>query len=238
MNNLSQNWITQGLIDFEYKKYILLAYLQSVNKNFIENKLYPYFSDMISHYKNLISLRDKKQTTESLFPSEIKKIDLNKNKILYEKIIEDKEVMKEIENILDYSIPQFQKYLSDGKEIYEFIENQLTIYVVGVVPLYANEGYLFLRNGNNKDTQIFEYTISIFNRSDEKFRGIYAKHIYKYKNNISNTYEAIKKDLIKKNNKLPNPATFVIETKFEIPLIETLLPIAKRSLVKYIANAA
>lgn len=27
MDNLQKDWLTQGLIDFEYKKYVLLAYL-------------------------------------------------------------------------------------------------------------------------------------------------------------------------------------------------------------------
>jgi hypothetical protein len=35
---------------------------------------------------------------------------------------------------------------------------------------------------------------------------------------------------------LPNPATYVIESELDIPLEETLLPIARRSLVKYVAS--
>lgn len=31
MKTLNHNWLTEGLIDFEYKKYILLSYLQEVN---------------------------------------------------------------------------------------------------------------------------------------------------------------------------------------------------------------
>ena len=31
MKNLEKDWLTQGLIDFEYKKYILLSYLQGCN---------------------------------------------------------------------------------------------------------------------------------------------------------------------------------------------------------------
>jgi hypothetical protein len=49
-----------------------------------------------------------------------------------------------------------------------------------------------------------------------------------------NTYENIKYDLIKNRNSLPNPAVYSIETEINIPIEETLLPVAKRSLVKYI----
>jgi hypothetical protein len=54
-----------------------------------------------------------------------------------------------------------------------------------------------------------------------------------------NTYESIKGDLIRNKIDLPNPAVYSIETDLKFPLEETLLPIAKRSLVKYITlNAA
>ena len=47
MNNLSETWFAEGYIDFELKKYTLLAYLQQVNKYFNENKLYPQLADVI-----------------------------------------------------------------------------------------------------------------------------------------------------------------------------------------------
>ena len=54
MKSLDKNWFADGIIDFEYKKYILLDYIQSVRKCFLQNKLYPAFSDLISNYRNLL----------------------------------------------------------------------------------------------------------------------------------------------------------------------------------------
>ena len=36
MQFLDKNWITENHIDFEYKKYVLLAYLQHVSEHFTE----------------------------------------------------------------------------------------------------------------------------------------------------------------------------------------------------------
>ncbi len=33
MADLNKNWLTEKYIDFEYKKYVLLAWLQEVNNN-------------------------------------------------------------------------------------------------------------------------------------------------------------------------------------------------------------
>jgi len=49
------------------------------------------------------------------------------------------------------------------------------------------------------------------------------------------TYENIKADLIKNRSDLPNPAVYSIESGLSFPVEETLLPIAKRSLVKFIS---
>jgi hypothetical protein len=53
-----------------------------------------------------------------------------------------------------------------------------------------------------------------------------------------NTYENIKSELIRNRIMLPNPAVYAIESGLTYPIEETLLPIAKRSLVRYITEKA
>ncbi len=234
MKTLGLNWITDNHIDFEYKKYILLAYLQEVSQRFEETKLYPSLSELVSHYRNLVTLKENKQQLFDQFPEQLKGVNLEALKMIYKKIAQEDFVMKEIEDIIQYSLPQMEKHLAEGKKIYDLIEDHLTIYPVGVVPLYPMEGYFLLKDGQNKDTKVYEYQITIFERPDEKYRGIHSQFIKAYKKSISNTFEAIKTDLIRHNKKLPNPATYAIETEMVLPLEETFLPMAKRVLVKYI----
>jgi hypothetical protein len=54
---------------------------------------------------------------------------------------------------------------------------------------------------------------------------------------VSNTAESIKRDVIRNLKRLPNPATYFIETDLSIPLLESYLPIAKMMLVKYVSDA-
>ena len=58
MKSLSETWFAEGRIDFELKKYTLLAYLQEVDKYFNENKLYPQLADVIFHYHNIVAFRE------------------------------------------------------------------------------------------------------------------------------------------------------------------------------------
>jgi hypothetical protein len=53
-----------------------------------------------------------------------------------------------------------------------------------------------------------------------------------------NSYENIKAELIRSRKDFPNPAVYSIETDLSFPIDETLLPIAKRTLVRYISGKA
>lgn len=236
MEKLTQNWITEKHIDFEFKKYVLLAYLSGVNSNFEKTRLYPYFNEIIQHYKNLISVKENKKLIADAFPSKLQKIDLELLNMEYEKIINDDNIMAEIEQIINYSIPQFEHYLNEGRKIYDFVEEQLHISPIGVVPLNADYGYLFLKDGGGKSTRVYEYQMTIFEGPEDKYRGIHTQYLESYAKNFTTTYEFIKADLIKKKREMPNPATYVIETDLILPLNETFLPIAKRILVRYLGS--
>lgn len=238
MKKLSETWFAEGYIDFELKKYTLLAYLQEINTGFRENKLYPQLADIIFHYNNMLSFRDNKKLLQDQFPKRLTGIQLEKLTLLYEQVIEDDELMKELGDILNYATVKMQKTISDGAEIYEFVEEKIIIMPVGIVPLDNTEGYFFLINGNQKDTLVYQYRLTIFEKHDEKYRGIKTDFIDSWYRSITSTYEHIKLDLIRKKSGLPNPAVYAIETSLRFPVEETLLPVAKRYLVKFISAAA
>lgn len=238
MKTLSETWFADGYIDFELKKYTLLAYLQEVNKYFNENKLYPQLADVIFHYNNLVAFRENKKYLQEQFPKKLTGIQIEKLQLLYEQIIEDDELMRELEDIINFSAGKMQKTISSGTEIYEFVEDKLTIFPVGLVPLETNEGYFFLSEGTYRKTRVYQYRLSIFEKHDEKYRSIKTEYVHEWDRSIVNTYENIKAELLKQKREMPNPAVYSIETSLTFPVNETLLPIAKRSLVRYISTNA
>lgn len=236
MEKLSENWITENHIDFEYKKYVLLAYLQHVSERFDETRLYPALSELVNHYRNVKALKENKQAMFDSFPEKLSQADFTNFKLVYEKLAEDDKLMQELESIIEFSLPQFEKYLKEGKKIYDFIESNMNIYPVGIVPLHAETGYLLLQCGRLSETMVYEYQVTIFDQPNERYRGIYLQYISSFRKTLSNTYENIKCDLLNYNKNLPNPATYVIETDLLLPLDDTLIPLAKRALVKYIST--
>ena len=238
MKSLSETWFAEGRIDFELKKYTLLAYLQEVNTYFNENKLYPQLSDIIFHYHNIVAFRENKKYLQEHFPKKLTGLQMEKLKVLYEQVIEDDELMEELEGIIHFSAEQMRSTIQSGTGIYEFVEESLEITPVGLLPLDAQEGYFFLSNGELGRTRVYQYRLSIFEKHDERFRSIKTSYVDHWTRSISHTYEHIKSELIKIRKELPNPAVYSIETELKFPVEETLLPIAKRRLVKFICSEA
>ncbi len=238
MKKLSETWFAEGRIDFELKKYTLLAYLQEVNRYFNENKLYPQLADVVFHYNNIVAFRENKKYLQEHFPKKLTGIQMEKLQLLYEQMIEDDELMQELEDIIHYSAGKIKSTIHNGSEIYEFVEENLNIAPVGLIPLDTQEGYFFLTTKIMHHTHVYHYRLSIFEKHDEKYRSIKTSFVDHRYRSISNTYEHIKSELIRYRKDLPNPAVYAIETELSYPLDETLLPIAKRSLVKFISIQA
>lgn len=238
MKQLSETWFAEGFIDFEQKKYTLLAYLQQVAACFNQNKLYPQLSDLIFHYNNLVAFKENKRFLQEQFPKKATGVQLERLELLYEQMIEDNEIMQQLGDIIQYSEGKMKTTISNGTELYDFVEEKITITPIGLVPLDIQEGYFFLSAGNSQQTKVYHYRLSIFEKHDERYRAMRTAYIQDETRSLSSTYESIKQQLIRYHSTLPNPAVYSIETEYSFPLEETLLPVAKRSLVKYISTAA
>jgi hypothetical protein len=237
MDQLNENWLTEGLVDFEYKKYILLAYLKKVKESFTKIELYPFLSDLVFHHRNLMAIKENKAMIYDRFPKRLSLENLQNLEVNYKKIIEDDAVMQEIESIIEFALPQFKSSLDEGSFIYEYVESQCEISPVGLTSLYAQEGYLFVSQPPERETNIYRYQVTIFDNSNEKLRGIHTHLITTAERSFSNSYEQIKLNLIRQFSDLPNPATYLVVSRLKFPIVQTLMPIAKRLLIKKLAAA-
>ena len=158
MRQLSKNWLTESHIDLEYKQYILLAYLEDVDKNFQEKQLYPALSDLIEHYRNLKLFKDNAGQLYQAFQERLEGIDLQNFQLIYQKVVQNDSLMAELAQIVDYSMPMFEEHLEKGKEIYEYVEQHLNIEPVGLIPLKPDSGYIILHVHQGGDPRVYAYS--------------------------------------------------------------------------------
>lgn len=233
---LSKNWIIENNTDPEFKSYQLLAYLQEVFNSFELRKLYPHLADLVDHHRNLKALKDGTIGLESVFPKELSGINPADLSLDFESKVKRENVMEDVMAIVDHSLPLIEKHLKAGTQLYEAIEKELHISVVGVMPIHVEEGYILVNNGNEAKTRVFNYNITIIEHFKEKFRGIRTGLVGTYKRSFSNTLESIKLDLVRSNPSLPNPVALAVETEATYPMTETLLPIVKRKVVRFLST--
>ena len=222
MKTLSETWFADGYIDFELKKYTLLAYLQEINRHFRENKLYPQLAEVIFHYNNLVAFRENKKYLQEQFPKKLTGMQIERLQVLYEQMIQDDELMQELEEIIDYSAEHMKTAISNGTEIYEFVEGKLSIQPVGIMPLNSKAGYFLLSEGATHATRVYSYRISFFEKHDEKYQSMRTEYIDSWQRSLINTYERIKADLLTRNTGLAHHDVSYIETSLKFPVDETL----------------
>lgn len=99
------------------------------------------------------------------FPKEISTEGIKNLEINYRKIIEDDDVMQELESIMDFAAPKFKSSLDEGSYIYEYVESNCEISPIGITALYKNEGYLFVSQPPENETNVYRYQMTFLSRA-------------------------------------------------------------------------
>lgn len=235
MSSLSENWVTEGRIDFEYKKYLLLAYLQSAAAQFSEHKIYPFLNELVLHHRNLTAIKSNAAKVEKHFAKDLTRIDLQNFALHYEKIINDEECMEEIQSIVNYALPRISDHIEIAREIYEEVAQHISISSIGLVPLQNSFGYMLFRNVTS-ETSVYQYELTIFESMYEKYCGLKTTFMKQYSGTLYNFGEAIKYDLIREHKEMPNPATYLLDCSKAFPFSETVFPVAKRRFVQFLSE--
>ncbi|MBM78750.1 MAG: hypothetical protein CL846_09735 [Crocinitomicaceae bacterium] len=238
LNTLSKNWFSDGWIDYEYKKYELLSYLQKIDKLFNQTKLYPYFSYLINHYQNISKYINLQKDFKKSFNKNIQSIDLKNLEINFESKFKDHEVIEEMINIVNFAKKEIKNSIDQGEELYDFIFSKMRIESVGLVPFYNKEGYLIITKNGDKNASIFRYKCSLIHYESDNYYGLKTQKINNDLYNYNSTPSSIKINLINQFKDLPNPATYSLHCDLNFSFKHSIIPIAKRWLIKHINTTA
>lgn len=237
MDKLHENWLTDGVLDHEYKEYLFLAWLQKAKREFTDAKLYPALSRLIEEHRRLDSLRKGKADFTLKARKDVKGIDLRKMRLVYKDLEEHPELNDYLNSLIEFALPRLEGMMQEGKSLYDLVDEQLELTPVGLVPIYRKEGYLFLHDEPRKDIYLFRYVLSLLELADEHFHSLQTELIDQRRKGLGQTFEQLKGELIKRFTYLPNPATYLVRSSLVFPLQETLLPIARRRLMIELKSA-
>lgn len=228
---------TEPVDDMEKRQYTILAALQSRREEFAHTRLYPTLSDLIDLKETLQQLVDQKDQVAANLPRLLKDVNWDKKELVYENIHAEPPNIERMFELIEWALPHLGKVLDEGKVLYDFVEENIALEGVGIMPVYTDEGYFFVPEHRQHILHVMHYEMSLFTSEGNHYRAMRTNEIEQLRDNtIHRSPEDIKINLIHEHRELPNPATFVCETDLDFPYVETMLPVVKRKLMTQLAS--
>jgi len=230
---LNLDLFTNVQTDLEIRQFKILGGLKDISKDFQQNKIYPHLSHLIELHSTLSDILQRLQDLRSEFPKRIKKIDFVNQVIEHEVVFVDGSDLSKVEDLISWALPHIKAKIEEGKDIYEFVNEEIKLEEVGIIPNYTDEGYFFVPDNKESKLLLFHYEVTIFESSKDTYRALKTgllKALEQGRARLSPN--AIKLDLISENKKLPNPATYAFNTDLTFPFHETIFPVTKRKLLQ------
>lgn len=232
MSQLSlETFVTAGE-DFEASQYRIRHALKGYREDFTQSKLYPALAELIELTRTLESLIQEKASLQQQLPQELKKIDLKNKKLIYESAEMSGNDFEKVVELIRWALPLIAEIILEGTRIYDFVDENLCVQHVGILPIYKDEGYYFVPENRSSLLHLLRYEASLYTSGSEHYRALKTNELRSVQQSlVTPTPESIKLELIEEHHDLPNPATFLCETDLEFPFAETILPVAKRKLM-------
>lgn len=238
MEQLSLEIFFDSETDWEMNQYRILAGIKKACTEFGQKKIYPSLAMLIKLNRELNQIIDERNNLRQKFPIQIKGFDVKEEKVIYEssKNFELNDKIENVFSLIDWALPYITEAIDEGTVLFDFVDENMLLEQVGILPVYKEEGYFMITDNIALELQVHRYECSIFSSGDEKFRSLKTEIVKTEKQGlIKRLPQTIKHELIKERTDLPNPATFLFDTELDFPFAETIMPVAKRKMISYIA---
>ena len=223
--------------DLELNQYHILAGIKEFRNEFNKKKLYPSFTNLLNLTSQLQDITEQKNDLEYKLSKKIKTFDFKNNKIIFETLENEQPELNCLFDLIEWSLPQLKSVIEEALVICDYVEDNLKIEQVGILPIYKSEGYFIIPNNEVSSLQVHRFECSLFSSDFEKYRALKTKLLKTFNQELLRlSLDNIKLELIKEYGDLPNPATFRCETDLDFPFTETIFPIAKRKLMSAITQ--
>ncbi|HVZ40354.1 MAG TPA: hypothetical protein VHI13_13825 [Candidatus Kapabacteria bacterium] len=218
--------------DIEASQFHILGGLQQVRREFAHNRIYPPLSDLIELHRTLKSITDGSEGIRQEL-RRIREIDIANRRIIYEPLDLDGDALAAIAEMIKWALPLIQAAIEEGQTIFNFVDENLMVKEVGILPSYVEEGYLLVPELKANVLHVVRYEVSIYTGADQQFRNLKTETIETIPlARLDFSPGRIKQELMESHRELPNPATYYFDTDLDFPFNETMFPVAKRKFLR------
>jgi hypothetical protein len=218
------SWLTEGPIDYELKKYKMLAILSKMRADLKYNSVWPVIEyaetqlDLLYHTKYEIEIKEEKNKVA-------KDIDFINFEIIYETINNiSYSGDKIIDDIIDDAILEFGEIYMESRALWRAIEEHMSLTWIPKKPGLLNKGYLIIPF---EDGICYAYEFEKPTKALNSWRNIKLDLVKTFNYSSDNIIQFCD-DYQNKENSLMF-ARIAIKIK-GIPLDDAILPISKQIL--------
>ena len=218
------SWLTEGPIDYELKKYKMLAILSKMRADLKYNSVWPVIEyaetqlDLLYHTKYEIEIKEEKNRVA-------KDIDFINFEIIYETInnmsISNDKI---IDDIIDEAILEFGELYMESRELWRSIESQMSLTWIPKKPGLLNKGYLIIPF---EDGICYAYEFEKPSKAINSWRNIKLDLVKTFNYSSDNIIEFCDDFQNKENSMMFARISIKIKG---IPLEDAIIPISKQIL--------
>ena len=237
---MNTDWLFQEPIDLEHKQYVLLDYLQKLDKNLNNFKLYPQFQEISLHLASINLLLDKGQilTLNRVLKDPDDEIHLS-DLSPYNCPVLTKEEIVEVYKVCKFSSEKLTDYFNHAKAIWDIVNDTVSIDPVKNKKNIESKQGLFFVDFLNK-TILYEFVIKPIKKNSIETKCHIKKIAECNRDEFDSKLKEVKKPLIKNLHECSvhkDLILFSVHHNNTYPLKETLLPIVKRKVMNYMIQS-
>lgn len=233
MAALDLEMFTNGAKNPQQAQIDIVAALGSITNAFRKNRLYPGLAEMIELTSALETVRSNRAQYDGNLPRRLSGVDLENKSLQFESIYADPEFIGQMFALVDWAVPHLQVVTDEGVTMFDFVTQNLNVNVVGIMPMYRDEGYALIPDHRNGLLHVLKYELSLYMSHGDRYRALKTMELETTRlMHGANAPEDIKDHLMRDHKDLPNPATYYMDTDLDFPFDETILPVAKRRLMR------
>jgi hypothetical protein len=236
MSTLKFDPLFSAETDWELNQYKVLGGIKLYLDEFRKKKIYPALDDLLKLNTLLENLLNQNTTLSESFEEEIEELDLNNKELFidsFEKNIPDQQFFIEL---VQWSLPHIKEAIEEGIVLYDFVERNIKLIQLGVLPSSKDEGYFVIPDNVEQLIQVHRFKCPTHSSKGAKSGVMNTRYLQSVDKSLLNTPESINRYLINTYSDYSNHATFICQTDLDFPFKESLFPVAKRKLIDFLAK--
>lgn len=224
---MDNNNIAISLRDFtdvtdpERSRYLLLNKFKFCQKELNETRLYPTYQMLINLYSQLTEIMTNhnrifnKEYTDAITEQESEE----------KHMLINNEIEKSFE-LMHWAFRHLNRLLENGKAIYDFVDESITIESIGIKSKYNTDGYFILPDNRERLLRILKYSRNLYKILKTKEVANRRMTLITIPNEVLRN-EMISDDII-------NQIIYMLDTELNFSYSHTILPVAKRKFLGFL----